>query len=123
MILTIQVKFNQPWQGWLNAEIRTTCGLVKDSLLITVIASPGSVNIGPDTALCPGNTILLNARRGYASYKWNDGSTDSIHMVNSPGKYYVEVSDACGSLFSDTIIVSVSPPIPFSYWSRQNKVQ
>ena len=110
---TIQLKFNQPWQGWLHAEIRGACGLVKDSLLITISASPGIVNIGPDTALCPGNTILLNARRGFASYKWNDGSTDSIHIVNSPGKFYVEVSDACGNFFSDTIIVSVSPPIPF----------
>lgn len=110
---TIQIVFDQPWQGWLYAQITTSCGIAKDSLLLTVSASPGAVNLGPDTSICTGNSILLNAHKGYASYQWNNGSVDSFLTVTSPGKYYVAVTDACGNFFSDTVIVSPAPPIAF----------
>jgi gliding motility-associated-like protein len=118
---TLRLRLNQPWQGWLYAGINTSCGLLKDSILLTIMDAPGAVDIGPDTTICPSNTILLNAHRGYAYYEWNDGTTDSLLIVNSPGTYYVNVSDACGNAFSDTVTVSPSPPIPFSIGPDRTK--
>ncbi|MEI9911614.1 MAG: hypothetical protein WDO71_19365 [Bacteroidota bacterium] len=57
--------------------------------------------------------MFLNARKGYASYQWNDGSVDSVLTVNAPGIYYVAVTDGCGNLFSDTVTILPAPPIPF----------
>lgn len=111
---TVRIKLNQQWQGWLYAIVNTTCGLLKDSVFISAIASPGAVNLGPDTQLCPGNTITFNARRGYASYLWNNGSNDSTLIVSAPGKYYIDVTDGCGATFSDTVLVIAAPPIPFN---------
>lgn len=110
---TLQVQFNQPWQGWLYAEIITGCGLARDSIYISILSSPGVVNIGPDTTICPSNSIILNARRGYATYQWSNGTMDSTLVVTSSGTYYVDVIDACGNFFSDTVVVLPAPAIPF----------
>jgi len=89
------------------------CSLLTDSVKIVVIQSPGNVNLGADTIICPGNTIRLNAKPGYLSYLWQDGSTDSIYVVNQPGLYYVSATDSCGNIFKDSIAVAPHPPIPF----------
>ncbi len=110
---TIQIQFNQSWQGYLFAEILTSCGVLKDSVFITVLHSPGQVALGPDSSICANNVLLLNAQTGYVSYLWQDGSTDSTYSVNMPGSYWVQVKDACNNIFRDTIIISAAPPIPF----------
>ena len=59
------------------------------------------VNLGPDTTLCTGQTITLNAATTgpYDSYKWNNNSTASTRFVTSPGTYSVKV----GKLGSNVI--------------------
>lgn len=106
------LSFTAPWKGYIHASI-STCITVKDSVLITVLPSPGKPDLGTDTVLCPGNTIKLNAGYGYASYLWQDGSEDSIYTVTQPGKYYITTTNGCGNLLSDTVIVAPHPPIPF----------
>lgn len=111
---TLQIRFDQPWQGWLYAKLQTSCGEIKDSVLLTISASPGPVNIGPDTSLCALSTLVLNARKGYTSYLWNNGGTDSLNTITGPGTYYVDVTDACGINFSDTVVIALAPPVPIS---------
>ena len=118
---TVVIRFDQQWQGWLYAKLQTSCGEITDSVLLLISESPGPVNIGPDTAICPANTLMLNAHRGYATYLWNNGATDSVVTITGPGTYYVDVTDACGNSFSDTILVSLAPPIPISIGPDRTK--
>ncbi len=118
---TVLIRFNQRWQGWLFASIMTSCGEITDSVLVTIRESPGPVDIGPDTTICPSNTIVLNARKGYATYLWNTGATDSLISVTAAGTYFVEVADSCGNLFSDTVLVAAAPPIPVSIGPDRTK--
>ena len=111
---TLQIRFDRSWQGWLYAKLQTACGEITDSVLLTITESPGPVNIGPDTAICAANTIILNARKGYVSYVWNTGATDSLLSVTGVGTYYVDVTDACGNSFSDTVHVSPAAPVAIS---------
>ena len=111
---TVVIRFDQAWQGWLYAILQTSCGEIKDSVLLTISASPGPVNIGADTSICALSKVILNAHRGYTSYLWHNGATDSLITVTGPGTYYVAVTDACGLSFSDTILISLAPPIPVS---------
>jgi gliding motility-associated-like protein len=99
---------NINWQGMLYASIGAgTCySAVKDSTLLN-LSGAQLLNLGPDTSICIGNSIVLNARRGFATYKWQDGSTDSVFTVTTPGIYYVDVNDACGNTLSDTVHVSL----------------
>ncbi|MBL0146057.1 MAG: gliding motility-associated C-terminal domain-containing protein [Chitinophagaceae bacterium] len=105
---------NISWQGKLYASIAAgTCyGEVKDSMLLN-LSGTQTLNLGPDTSICTGNSIILNARRGFVTYKWQDGSTDSTFIVTTPSTYYVDVTDACGNTLSDTVHVA---PFNFSFF-------
>ena len=54
-------------------------------------------NLGPDTMLCEGKTLTLNAEVPYCDYLWQDGSTQPTYLVRGPGTYSVEVSNKCFS--------------------------
>jgi gliding motility-associated-like protein len=112
---TIVLRFDQAWQGWLYARMQTSCGEFSDSVLLTLYNnSPGPVNIGPDTSICQSNSIILNAHRGYTTYLWNNGTTDSLITITAPGTYYVDVTDACGNSFADTVLVSLASSVAIS---------
>jgi gliding motility-associated-like protein len=102
------------WQGYLVGELPGKCGAVTDSVFLAVQQSPGAFSLGKDTAICPGNTLELKVKKGYTTYRWQDGSADSVLVVRAPGLYHITVEDACGQQFSDTLAVAAAPPIPFS---------
>lgn len=75
---------------------------------------PAPVNLGLDKSFCIGTGITLNAPPGYASYLWQDSLALTALTVNVAGAYYVKVSDACGNISVDTVIVTENAgPIGF----------
>jgi gliding motility-associated-like protein len=108
----IKLRFLQNTTFTLKAQLLTGCRVLTDSLSIIAHPSP-SLRLGPDTTLCPNNSLLLNARSGFQTYLWQDNSTDSFFLVTSPGTYFVKTTDACGNISNDTVIVSAAPPVPF----------
>lgn len=110
---TYKLRFDNPGTGYLKASLMG-CTLKEDSVLIEVLDIRHSLDLGPDTVICPGNQLQLNAHRGFTSYLWQDGSTDSTLTVSAPGVYYVTGSNSCGTNFSDTIVIGDHPPIPLS---------
>ncbi|MCC7332539.1 MAG: gliding motility-associated C-terminal domain-containing protein, partial [Flavobacteriales bacterium] len=88
-----------------------------DSIVSQTLAilSNSSVNLGNDTSICAGNTLLLDAGAGN-SYLWQDGSTTTqTYLVSNSGQYFVTVNvGACSA--SDTINVAVIS-IPSTYLS------
>jgi len=112
--------FNNTGSGFIKASL-LGCTIMRDSVFIQVLDSPDSLNLGPERSLCAGNTLLLNAHSGFASYQWQDGSTDSTYLVTAPGLYYVTTTDACGVSFTDSVRVIAAPPIPFSVGPDRTK--
>lgn len=85
---------------------------------ITVTGST-RVNLGPDTAICEGTSVTLNAGAG-SSWIWNTGINVQTITVRTAGPYMVNVTNgACSS--SDTIVVTVTPSLTpqFSYAVQQ----
>ena len=74
-----------------------------DSLFITPWCNLNA-NLGHDTILCAGDTLLLDVTSANAQYSWQDGSTDPTFQVTEPGSYSVTVSNVCGVL-SDQVII------------------
>lgn len=73
--------------------------------LFSLFICPGFVfDLGPDTALCNGETLLLNATAKKATYRWQDGSTLATYKVSEPGTYWVEVTTKDGT-FKDSVVV------------------
>lgn len=105
----------------IMGTISRQCGEnIKDSMLIYVNLST-NLNVGKDTVLCTGNTLLLRAGNQFNSYKWQDGSTDSIFNVTGAGKYYVTATDFCNNIYSDTINVSETSSYTFSVGNDTSK--
>jgi gliding motility-associated-like protein len=109
---TYSLQFSSAWKGTIYGSTYG-CSLVKDSVKLTFLNSPLNLDLGPDTVICPGNTITLHAGYGFASYLWQDGSSDSTFTIPIPGTYFVKTSNACGGIFEDTVKVLSHPPIQF----------
>ena len=78
-----------------------------DSLLLTSIPLP-TVDLGTDTSLCPGDTILIGVE-GFASWNWSTGETIDSIAIFSPGVYHVTVADTNGCQNADTIAIGLFP--------------
>ncbi|MCF8297152.1 MAG: T9SS type A sorting domain-containing protein [Saprospiraceae bacterium] len=71
------------------------------------------VNLGLDTILKLSHTLTLDAGAGFATYLWNDNSSNqSLQIIASIAglgthTYYVDVTDPNGCQGSDTIVVEV----------------
>ncbi len=111
---SLTVQFKKAGTPWIKMKLDAGCKVFWDSLQVNVSDAAALLSLGKDTTLCPGRTILLNAKRGFNSYQWQDNSTDSTYMVMAPGTYWIKATDACADVFRDTIIVSPAQPIVFT---------
>ena len=97
---------------------RTTAGTYYDSLTtvnscdsirtttLTVYPLP-TVDLGADTMICNGCSIILDAGTGLASYNWSTGENTQTITVDSAGTYIVQGNDANGCTGGDTIVVDI----------------
>ncbi len=67
------------------------------------------LNLGRDTTICFGETLLLSPQGNYQSYTWQDGSTRSSYLVSEPGTYSLLVESPDGCHASDDITVQINP--------------
>lgn len=111
-----------PGNYWVTVTDSACAGTATDTLEITNFPAP-MVSLGADTAICPGDHLILDAGSGWSSVVWSDSSTLSTLSIGQPGIYYVEVTDINGCLGQDTIEVGICLDIPdpvnqfdFSYW-------
>ncbi len=110
---TIELRFKKADSVMLYAEIVNDCRIIKDSMKIYLFASPTSIDLGPDRQLCQVSTSVLRAGGGFRSYRWQDGSADSIFTAYNAGTYHVEAYDYCGNVYRDTIVISQAPAVAF----------
>ncbi|NQX99383.1 MAG: hypothetical protein HRT73_16120, partial [Flavobacteriales bacterium] len=101
---------NQPGTYYLEV---TQCGFtVTDSITITQSNVISTITLLTDTIICPGDSAILVANSGMASYEWGPlqffGQTIQI---TDTGDYYVTVTEGSAgcSAVSDTIHISFHP--------------
>ncbi|MEI6950879.1 hypothetical protein V9K67_27110, partial [Paraflavisolibacter sp. H34] len=83
---TYAVRFSRPGKAVIRGSLMG-CTLLEDSVSVEVLPERSSLHLGGDTLLCTNTRILLNAGSGFASYAWQNGSTDSVFTVTAPGTY------------------------------------
>ena len=64
------------------------------------------MDLGPDTTLCLGETLLLDATASGVTYLWQDNSTNATFTVDTVGSYSVTITDGNGCESDDRINVS-----------------
>lgn len=104
------ITITTPGQYWVTVHDGNDC---EASDTINVEFYPDildQLNLGADTTLCFGEELLLEAGDGFESYLWQNGSNDSIYLVQNSGLYWVTVTSPCGSA-TDSIQVDIAPEI------------
>lgn len=80
----------------------------KDTMLQKIyIQAIGYKNIGNDTTLCEGDTLVLNASYPGAKFLWHDSTLNPVYPVSQPGVYYAETTFGRCSI-TDSIIITYS---------------
>jgi len=80
----------------------------RDTLVLAVNSSV-TVNLGNDTAICTGNSILLSAANNGSTYLWSTGATTQTITAATAGTYWVQVSSSGGCIGKDTIVLTTKP--------------
>jgi gliding motility-associated-like protein len=83
---TFQV--TQPGNYWVQVSLGGCAST--DTLVVLQEVLP--VDLGPDTGLCPGDILTLNATLPGATYLWDNGATGPVRTITQPGTYWVSVS-------------------------------
>jgi PKD repeat protein len=97
--------------------IATSTGGVNDTVShnVTYTGSVLSVNLGNDTTICAGNSVIMNAGNAGSTYLWSNGATTQSITVSpsSTTTYSVTVtgSGGCSGTDSKTVTVSGLPVV------------
>lgn len=93
---------------WVEVSNEFECTSI-DSIVVTFYPIAfEELDLGPDTSFCESTGYILNAGSGYTYYQWQDGSNDSIFVVDTSGLYYVYVENPC-SFGYDSVYLEVFP--------------
>lgn len=87
-----------------------------DSIHVQFLPQPAP-NLGPDTSVCAGASIGLQAGGGFTSYAWSTGATSPNIVVTTPGVYAVTVSNSFGCTGVDWVQVNPGVPAPMANFS------
>ncbi|MBE7172445.1 MAG: gliding motility-associated C-terminal domain-containing protein [Williamsia sp.] len=99
---SVKLLFKKNGTTSLKAAYTNNCKVVADSITISIKFSPNTVNLGPDIVTCRDTTLVLHADSRFSSYLWQNGTTDSTLVVNTPGTYSVVAQNMCNVQYKDT---------------------
>lgn len=78
----------------------------KRDTIVVGMSTTIPANLGSDTSICDGDTIMLSVPSSYTVVMWNDSSVASNYKVLTPGIYWVDVLDSNGCASRDSIEIS-----------------
>jgi len=82
------------------------------TLLMSLLIPLPNANLGNDIAFCQGDSVVLNAGTGFASYQWSNNGNGlpgnwQPFNVKSSGMYSVTVANSYGCKSSSSLNVTV----------------
>jgi hypothetical protein len=115
---TLVVTWDNPGDYEIEVRAVSDCGTGNPSTLDVTVYPDPHVDLGNDTTILQGQTLVLDAGNPGCTYLWSTGASTQTISVNQAGTYWVTASNYCGD-DSDTIEVSVETGIP-SYSANFN---
>jgi hypothetical protein len=99
--------FSPSVAGIHTIQLVANDGNCADSMELTLeVFVADAINLGNDTTICIGDSLLLDVITPNATYEWQDGSTNATFTVDTAGTYWVEVTDSNGCISADSIVVA-----------------
>lgn len=85
------------------------CANVTSNHIVVTVNAPVVASVlsaGSATTFCAGGNVILS---GNVGGKWNNNATTATITVTTSGDYYVTNTNACGTIISNHIVVTVNP--------------
>lgn len=96
---------NAPGLYWVKVTNGFNCSFTDSIIILSVLPSPDQFLKKADS-ICSYQTLNLTPDRNFSQYLWSTGITAKQAIINSPGLYWLQVTDANGCTGRDTISVS-----------------
>ena len=74
---------------------------------VSAVLQAMPLDLGADTTLCAGSSLVLQVPLGFTSAEWSTGASTPAITVSSSGTYAVDAIDANGCAVSDSRTVTV----------------
>jgi gliding motility-associated-like protein len=111
---------------------QTNPGIYRDTLVSStgcdsIIATNLTVNpkpnpyLGSDRSICTGSSLSLNPGN-FATYLWQDNSTQSIFIASIPGSYWVNVTNNFGCNSTDSMTILSINPVPGNFLKASDSI-
>lgn len=95
--------------GFYSIEVSTNVGCtLRDTIQVSLGNLP-FVDAGSSQEICVGETLVLDAGTGFASYEWSTGATTSAITVSTAGTYIINVTNNLGCTGADVINIAILP--------------
>jgi len=90
------------------------CGAESDTILVSFVNAPAPFSLGPDTILCAGETMTLDAPATTFEIQWQDGTSTASYLISASGLYILSVTNQCGEVTDDILVSYLNAPGTFS---------
>ncbi|HZV71360.1 MAG TPA: gliding motility-associated C-terminal domain-containing protein [Saprospiraceae bacterium] len=97
------------------------CGSASDTIDVGFLNPPSAFNLGADTILCPGESLLLQAPFTNDEIQWQDGSMDDTYLADQSQTYSLLLSNPCGSE-SDELNLIIDENVPVIQLDTQIRI-
>jgi gliding motility-associated-like protein len=104
--------------GTYSVHVTNASGCSADFGAEVAFVPPPSVDLGPDTVLCAGQLLTLDAGNPGSTFTWSTGATSPTLSVGTGGNYTVSVDNGHCSV-SDAVAVIFNPaptPMPAHHY-------
>jgi Leucine-rich repeat (LRR) protein len=104
----ISINWGTATGGQVCVSAVGNCGAGTASCVSVSPISGVQVNLGNDTTLCPGASLVLNAGSGAGAYTWSTSATTNSITVSSTGTYSVTISAGVGNTCTAADAITVT---------------
>lgn len=110
--------------GLYTLQVNTNVGCVLFDTIQVSIGNLPFVDAGASQEICVGESLVLDAGSGFASYSWSTGETTPAITVSTAGTYIINVTNNLGCTGADVINIAILPnPVAmFTYVVNANGV-
>jgi gliding motility-associated-like protein len=99
--------------GTYIGKATNSCGSVYDTIVLST-STPIVYSLGPDTSICPGKSIVLNATTPGPNiqYQWSTGEQTPAITVSQFNNYSVSVTNGLCTKNDTVFVDTIGPPRP-----------